>query len=124
MYKFSRKSLSKLETCHKDLQILFNQVIKNIDCIILEGYRDSEKQKELFEEGKSKIIKSKHNLKPSYAIDVAPYPIPYKWGDINYKNPPKGDELNRIIKVKKIGSSSIAIMYTPKYSFVQDKKGK
>ena len=31
MPKFGRKSRERLETCHKDLQVLFNHVIENID---------------------------------------------------------------------------------------------
>ena len=81
MPKFSRKSLSKLETCDKRLQDLFLRVVKKFDCTILEGHRGKDRQNKLFNEGKSKLKypKGKHNSLPSKAVDVAPYPI--DWND-------------------------------------------
>ena len=81
MPKFSRKSLSKLETCDKRLQDLFLRVVKKFDCTILEGHRSKDRQNKLFDEGKSKLKypKGKHNSLPSKAVDVAPYPI--DWND-------------------------------------------
>ena len=81
MPKFSKKSLSKLETCDKRLQDLFLRVVKKFDCTILEGHRSKDRQNKLFDEGKSKLKypKGKHNSLPSKAVDVAPYPI--DWND-------------------------------------------
>ena len=81
MPKFSKKSLSKLETCDKRLQDLFLRVVKKFDCTILEGHRSKDRQNKLFNEGKSKLKypKGKHNSLPSKAVDVAPYPI--DWND-------------------------------------------
>ena len=81
MPKFSKKSLSKLETCDKRLQDLFLRVVKKFDCNILEGHRIKDRQNKLFDEGKSKLKypKGKHNSLPSKAVDVAPYPI--DWND-------------------------------------------
>ena len=83
MAQFGKKSRSRLETAHIDLQTLFNEVIKNYDCSILEGYRSIERQKALFDAGKSKIDgihkRGKHNLTPSHAVDVVPWPI--SWTD-------------------------------------------
>jgi len=75
MPKFSPQSLEKLATCDKDIQDIFNEVIRVLDCVVLEGYRDPEVQKQLFKAGKSKVEFGKHNVKPSKAIDVAPYPV-------------------------------------------------
>lgn len=77
MPKYSKRSLDKLNTCHKDLIKLFETVIECYDCSILEGHRSNEKQEQLFHEGRSKVRagKSKHNSLPSQGIDVAPYPI-------------------------------------------------
>jgi len=82
MNKFSKRSLAKLETCHEDLQRLFNEVIKRQDCTVLSGTRDEETQNKLFDEGRSKLRypKSKHNSFPSAAVDVVFYPI--DWNDI------------------------------------------
>lgn len=81
MYKFSKTSKERLETCHHDLQTLFNEVIKYIDCSIICGYRSREEQEKAVLDGKSKthFPRSKHNSEPSMAVDVAPYPI--DWSD-------------------------------------------
>lgn len=77
MPEFSKRSLEKLDTCHPDLQRLFNEVIKVFDCTILEGHRNEEEQEEDFNLGKSQkhYPDSMHNKIPSLALDVAPYPI-------------------------------------------------
>ena len=81
MAKFGKASKSKLLTCHEDLQTVFNEVIKYVDCSILEGHRSGERQDKLFEEGKTKVKypNGRHNASPSRAVDVAPYPI--DWDD-------------------------------------------
>lgn len=86
MLKFSLKSKNNLATCHEDLQKIFNEVIKNYDCSILQGWRSNEEQEELFKQGKSKLRanQSKHNNHPSLAVDVAPYPIDWNNKDRFY----------------------------------------
>ena len=81
MPRFGKKSMSKLETCHEDLQQVFYQVIKHFDCSVLEGHRGEELQNKYFDEGKSKVKfpKGKHNANPSNAVDVVPWPI--DWDD-------------------------------------------
>ena len=81
MPKFGKKSMSKLETCHEDLQQVFYQVIKHFDCSVLEGHRGEELQNKYFNEGKSKVKfpKGKHNANPSNAVDVVPWPV--DWDD-------------------------------------------
>lgn len=71
---FSQKSLQQLATCHKDLQTLFNEVIKYRDCIVIEGHRGIDAQNKAYAEGKSKLQwpNGKHNSYPSNAVDVAP----------------------------------------------------
>ena len=85
MFYYSKNSLEKLETCHPDLITLFNEVIKEYDCTILEGHRSTERQQELFRENKTKINGknklSKHQYEPSLAVDACPYPI--DWKDLN-----------------------------------------
>ena len=53
-------------------------MIKNTDCIVLEGQRTIERQRELVAQGVSKTMNSKHLSSPSRAVDVAPYPIDWK----------------------------------------------
>ena len=74
MPKFSQASLEKLATCHKDLQTLFNEVIKYVDCTVIEGHRGKDAQNKAFAEGKSKLQwpNGNHNFYPSNAVDVAP----------------------------------------------------
>jgi len=81
MPKFGKKSISKLETCHEDLQQVFYQVIKHFDCTVLEGHRGEELQNKYFDDGKSKVKfpKGKHNANPSNAVDIVPWPV--DWDD-------------------------------------------
>jgi peptidoglycan L-alanyl-D-glutamate endopeptidase CwlK len=101
MPKFSSKSISKLHTCHKDLQVLFSYIIKHWDCSVIFGHRTPDEQFELYKKGrhmvggefvikdKSQVVTykdgfkylSKHNLMPSMAVDVAPYPSLYQHAD-------------------------------------------
>lgn len=83
MPAFSNRSKERLDTCHPDLQTLFNEVIKTYDCTIIEGARDRERQQELFRQGLSRKDgiekKSKHQTNVynpySQAVDVAPWHI-------------------------------------------------
>lgn len=77
MYHFSPKSLKKLNECDEVIQKIMFDVIQIVDITILEGFRNEEKQNEMFMTGKSKLEwpNSKHNSNPSQAIDIAPYPI-------------------------------------------------
>ena len=81
MAKFGKRSKERLATCHPDLQKVFNEVIKHVDCSVLEGMRNEERQNKLFDEGKTKVRypSGRHNNDPSYAVDVTPYPI--NWED-------------------------------------------
>ena len=81
MPRFGKKSRERLSTCDKRLQDLFNEVIKTVDCSVLEGDRSEERQNKLQEEGKSKVRypKGRHNAIPSLAVDVTPYPV--DWSD-------------------------------------------
>jgi len=83
MPQFGKTSQDKLNTCHPDLQRLMSEVIKLYDFTILEGERTLQQQQTYFKEGKSKLDgikkKSKHQNKPSLAVDIAPFPI--DWND-------------------------------------------
>ena len=79
MPKFGRKSRSHLETCHSDLQTLFNAIVVEIDCSVTCGYRNKEDQDKAVATGNSKAVypEGKHNTNPSTAKDVYPYPIDF-----------------------------------------------
>lgn len=79
MPNFSIKSHDKLNTLDPQLQKLLIKAIPHIDFTILEGHRTLERQEQLFKEGKSKTMNSKHLPSPSLAVDIAPYPI--DWND-------------------------------------------
>ena len=81
MPKFGKRSKERLVTCENRLQDVFNEVIKIVDCSILEGHRSKDRQNKLYEEGKTKVRypNGRHNASPSNAVYVAPYPI--DWDD-------------------------------------------
>lgn len=81
MPRFSQFSKKNLETCHEDLQRLFNEVIKHFDCRVTCGHRGKEEQDKAYHDGKSKLKwpESKHNKMPSLAVDVIPFPV--DWDD-------------------------------------------
>ena len=80
MPKFGKKSKLRLLTCDYRLQDVLKEVIKTVDCSVLEGHRDEERQNKLFKEGKTKVTypKGRHNAQPSRAVDVVPYPVDWE----------------------------------------------
>lgn len=82
MPKFGKVSQEKLATCHPDLQKVFNEVIKHVDCSVLAGHRTEAEQNACYyakpPTSKLQWPKSKHNSLPSLAVDVAPWPIDWK----------------------------------------------
>lgn len=77
----SQRSLDRLSTCDPRLVRVVRRAEKLscYDFTVLEGHRSVERQKELFDQGYSKIDgisrKGKHNYNPSLAVDLAPYPV-------------------------------------------------
>ena len=80
MPSFGKKSQERLNTCDPRLVELFEIVVEDFDCAVLEGYREKEAQNRAFDEGKSKLRfpEGNHNKYPSLAVDVAPYPIDWE----------------------------------------------
>ncbi len=80
MRKFGKRSLENLKECHPKLQLLMTEVLKVMDVSIIEGHRPKAEQDKAFHAGKSKLKwpNSKHNKKPSLAVDVVPYPVDWK----------------------------------------------
>jgi len=86
MPTFSEFSETNLQTCHKDLQDLFRQVIRYYDCRIICGHRTTAEQQRLYAKGRTTpgqivtncdglVRKSRHQTIPSVAVDVVPYPV-------------------------------------------------
>jgi len=80
-YRYGITSKTRLETCHPDLQKIFNTLIEYDDVSILCGHRTEKEQDIAFRSGTTKVMwpNSKHNSTPSMAVDAAPYPI--DWDD-------------------------------------------
>lgn len=80
MARFGKRSKERLSTCDTRLQAVFNEVIKHVDCSVLEGHRSGERQDKLYDEGRTKVKfpNGRHNKKPSRAADVTPYPVDWK----------------------------------------------
>ena len=91
MPSFGNASMSRLNTCHRDLQTVLHEAIKIVDFSVVYGHRSPEEQKELWMKGRnargevvnsSEVVtfkdgfdkKSKHNYYPSKAVDIIPYP--------------------------------------------------
>jgi peptidoglycan L-alanyl-D-glutamate endopeptidase CwlK len=93
MPEFGSRSKEKLKTCDPQIQMVLEEAIKHYDFSILEGHRTEEKQQEYFKSGASKVQfpDSKHNVSPSMAVDVVPYPI--DWSDLH-----RFKELSEVIK--------------------------
>jgi len=85
-YHYSNNSKAELATCHDDLQIVFNEVIKvtNVDLIIVNGNRSIQEQQDMYAQGRTKpgaIITNvdgvndigKHNELPAKAVDICCY---------------------------------------------------
>ncbi|MCD4691664.1 MAG: hypothetical protein K8R79_02025 [Calditrichales bacterium] len=82
MPEFNKKSRAKLFECDEKLIQLFDEVIKIVDCKVICGYRGEIEQNCAYDEKKSEVRfpNSKHNVYPTQAVDVIPYPI--DWLDI------------------------------------------
>jgi len=65
----------RLKSCEYDLQRLFNEVIKHVDCSIVCGHRVELEQNKAYFGGFStkQWPNSKHNELPSLGVDAAPY---------------------------------------------------
>lgn len=81
MPTFSTLSEQRLETCDVRLQAILKEAIRHVDFTVLCGFRGPDEQEDAFRTGRSKVRwpNSKHNRKPSVAVDLAPYPV--DWTD-------------------------------------------
>jgi peptidoglycan LD-endopeptidase CwlK len=82
MYSFGAKSTERKRECHPSLQVVLNVAIKHMDFSILCAYRDEEKQMAAYNAvpqlSRAKFGESPHNFNPSFAVDLAPYPIDWR----------------------------------------------
>ena len=84
MPSFGKRSKKNLDTCHKDIQAICNELIKFYDFSVIYGIRTTQEQMDLYAQGRSKLDgvtkKSKHQGRPddegeivSWAVDIMPY---------------------------------------------------
>ena len=73
MFKFSKRSLQRLEGVHEDLRsvMMYAITISPVDFAITEGLRTLDRQKQLLEAGASKTLNSRHLT--GHAVDVAAF---------------------------------------------------
>ena len=71
---FGVTSQARLAELHPDLQLIMNETLDIMDISIAVGFRDKAEQEAAFNAGNSKVHfpNSKHNTKPSLAVDVYP----------------------------------------------------
>ena len=120
----SKISRQKLNTCHTDLIKLIEAVAETEKCAVICGFRGRKKKKKAYMAGKSKAKwgQSKHNFKPSHAVDVVP--VPLNWEDIpafeklGEKIMAKADELG--IKIK-WGKNFKGLADYPHFELTEDK---
>lgn len=79
MASFGRTSKARMIGLHPDLVRLFEEVVKDFDCTVMQygGLRTPDIQQMLFDKGMSKTLNSNHLT--GNAIDVMPYPV--NWND-------------------------------------------
>jgi hypothetical protein len=75
MTHYSRRSITRLLTCHQDFQVLMFEVDNFWPNTILEGKRTIEQQRENVRTGVSKTLDSRHLDDPAEALDAAPDPL-------------------------------------------------
>lgn len=75
MPRWGRSSNKVIDTCDPRLRYILDEHIKTVDSSAVWGYRGEDDQNEMFRTNVSKVKypNSKHNVKPSLAIDIVPY---------------------------------------------------
>ncbi len=72
-----------MKDLHHKLVAILELAINDFNISVLETYRDEERQDKLFAEGKSQVLwpNSKHNTKPSRAVDICLWPQQFRATD-------------------------------------------
>ena len=72
MPRFGKRSKQRLEGVKTLLVNVLNNTVKIYDIFVIEGVRSKERQKELYDQGATKVLHSNHM--DGLAVDIAPYP--------------------------------------------------
>lgn len=77
-FKFSKRSESNLNGVHPDLVKVARLALtlSSRDFTVIEGLRTKERQQQLFKQGATKTMSSRHLT--GHAIDIVPYPLDWK----------------------------------------------
>lgn len=80
---FDTRSARRIKTCHSDIQKLFYLVHQMYPCAVICGHRNEQDQNAAYKAGFSKLRfpYSKHNKKPSLAVDM--FPLPLDWNELS-----------------------------------------
>lgn len=86
MPSFGKRSRDNLATCHPDLQLLCNTVVRKLNISVITGHRNKKDQNLKVAQGLSWVRwpKGKHNSNPSNAVDLAVW----------HKERPRGKEID------------------------------
>lgn len=78
-YSLGKRSKQNLSGVHADLVAVVELAISksDYDFTVLEGLRSVERQRELYNAGKSTTMNSRHIT--GHAVDIAPWPISWDW---------------------------------------------
>lgn len=87
MFKLSKRSMDNLKGVHTDLVKVVNRaiLISIVDFVVIEGLRSLKKQRDLYDNGFSKTMDSRHLT--GHAVDLAPILN----GEISWAWPPFHD---------------------------------
>lgn len=79
-FRFSQRSLNNLKGVHSDLVKVVRRAleISELDFTVIEGVRTKERQAQLFKQGVTKTMNSRHLT--GHAVDIVPYPV--DWNDL------------------------------------------
>jgi peptidoglycan L-alanyl-D-glutamate endopeptidase CwlK len=71
-YRFSQRSITRLQGVHIDLRKVLHRAleISPFDFTVLEGVRTLERQKQLYKQGATRTMNSRHLT--GHAVDIAP----------------------------------------------------
>lgn len=72
-FRFSQRSLNNLKGVHSDLvkEVRRALEISELDFTVIEGVRTKERQAQLFKQGATKTMNSRHLT--GHAVDIVPY---------------------------------------------------
>ena len=59
--KFSTRSLDRLKTCHEDIQLVMQEVIRVVDFSVVFGHRGEEEQNKAYPKFSSKLHLSRYS---------------------------------------------------------------